>query len=168
VSTEKVSFVAPSVDDQTQTVLAKAALTDPAGRWRPDQVVRARVLWKTEPGLTIPLVAVNRINGQYFAFVADDTPQGTVAHQRAVTLGPMAGNDYVVLSGLKSGEKLIVSGVQKIGDGMPVRAGGPGRGSRLAAPVPKFRGSRVPQFARLQNPGTSEPPNPGTDAGSQS
>ena len=43
-----------------------------------------------------------------------------MARQRAVEPGPMVGNDYVVKSGLKAGEKLIVSGVQKIRDGAPV------------------------------------------------
>jgi RND family efflux transporter MFP subunit len=129
IAKERVTFVAPSVDDQMQTVLAKAALSGGRASWRPDQFVRAQIVWKTEPGLTIPIVAVNRINGQYFAFVADDTPQGTVAHQRPVTVGPIVGNDYMLLSGLKAGDKLIVSGVQKIMDGMPVRSGGPGPAS---------------------------------------
>ena len=125
VATEKITFVAPSVDDATQTVLAKAALTTNK-MWRPDQYVRARILWRTEQGLTVPVVSVVRINGQYFTFVAEKSPQGTVARQRAVTLGQVVGNDYVLLGGLKAGEQLIVGGVQKIGDGMPVRAGGPG------------------------------------------
>ena len=34
----------------------------------------------------------------------------------------MIGNDYVVRSGLKAGETLIVSGIQKIGDGAPVES----------------------------------------------
>lgn len=131
VATEKITFVAPSVD-QTQTVLAKTAVTDRAHTWRPDQVVRAQVVWKTEPGLTVPVVSVMRINGQYFVFVAEKTAQGTVARQKAVTLGPVTGNDYVVLGGLTAGDTLIVSGIQKIGDGMPVRAGGPGRQGRRA------------------------------------
>ena len=82
------------------------------------------MIWSTAPGLTIPLTSVMRINGQYFAFVADDSPKGggLVAHQRAVQLGPVVGNNYVVLGGLKAGEKLIVGGIQKIGDGAPVRA----------------------------------------------
>jgi RND family efflux transporter MFP subunit len=152
VATERLTFVAPSVDDQTQTVLAKAAVTDRTRLWRPDQTVRARLIWRTDPGLTIPVVSVNRINGQYFAFLADETPQGTFARQRAITLGPVVGNDYVLLGGLKAGDKVIVSGVQKIGDGMPVRAGGPGKQGRLLVPgfrgsgVPGFRGSRVPGF----------------------
>jgi RND family efflux transporter MFP subunit len=128
IATEHITFVAPSVDDQTQTVLAKAALTH-GDQWRPSQYVRAAIVWRTEPGLTMPIVSVMRINGQYFAFVAEDSPQGTIAHLRPVTLGQIVGNDYVVLSGLKAGDKLIVGGTQKIVDGMPVRAGGPGPGA---------------------------------------
>ena len=74
------------------------------------------------------MVAVNRVNGQYFVFVAESGPQGLVARQRAVKLGPMIGNDYVVLGGLKAGDKLIAAGVQKIGEGSPVMALPPGRG----------------------------------------
>jgi multidrug efflux pump subunit AcrA (membrane-fusion protein) len=124
-STETISFVAPSVDDMTQTVLAKAAVTDRARTWRPDQIVRARVVWSTEPGLTVPVVSVIRINGQHFVYAAETTPQGLVARQKAVTLGAVTANDYVVLNGLSAGEQIIVSGIQKIGDGMPVQAAGP-------------------------------------------
>jgi len=126
VANEKISFISPSVDTTTQTVLAKTLVTAPAGL-RTDQYVRALVIWSNEPGLTVPLTSVIRINGQFFAFVAEPAPQGggLVAHQRAVQLGAMNGNSYVVLGGLKPGEKLIVSGIQKIGDGAPVQAAAP-------------------------------------------
>lgn len=118
--TYQVGFVSPSVDDATQTVLVKADVE--AGRFRTDQFVRIQMLWSTQPGLTVPVVAVNRVNGEYFAFVAEPGPNGaTVARQRGVTVGPVRGNDYVVESGLKAGDKLIVSGIQKIVDGAPVR-----------------------------------------------
>ena len=120
IATYKVGFISPSVDDAMQTVLAKADVE--AGRFRTDQFVRVQVLWSTQPGLTVPVVAVNRVNGEYFAFVAETGPNGdTVAHQRGVTLGPVRGNDYVVASGLKPGDKLIVTGIQKIADGAPIR-----------------------------------------------
>jgi multidrug efflux pump subunit AcrA (membrane-fusion protein) len=71
-------------------------------------------------------VALNRINGQFFAYVAEPGDGGTtVARQRAIEPGPVVGNDYVIKSGLKPGEKLIVSGVQKIRDGAPVAIGAP-------------------------------------------
>jgi multidrug efflux pump subunit AcrA (membrane-fusion protein) len=85
------------------------------------QFVRARVIWRTEQALTIPVVAVLRIGGQYFCFVAEQSGQGTVARQRPIQLGELHGNDYVVTGGLKAGDRIIVSGVQKLGDGAPVR-----------------------------------------------
>lgn len=120
LSTAKLSFVAPSVDAGTQSVLTKANIEAGSG-FRTDQFVRAQMVWTEAPALTVPFVAVNRINGQYFAFVAESGEGGkTVARQRQVELGAVVGNDYVVKSGLKAGEKLIVSGVQKIADGAPV------------------------------------------------
>jgi RND family efflux transporter MFP subunit len=122
---EHVSFVAPSVDPGTQSVLAKAVIGD-AGRFRNDQYVRARIVWTQAPALTAPIVALNRINGQFFAYVAESGQGGqTVARQRAVEPGPIVGNDYVVRSGLKAGDRLIVSGVQKIRDGAPVMVSAP-------------------------------------------
>jgi RND family efflux transporter MFP subunit len=113
----QVSFVSPSVDPAMQSVLVKAPIK-PDMPLRTDQFARVRVVWASEPGLTIPLVAVQRINGQYFVFIAESDGK---AHQRPVTLGPLVGNDYVALGGVKEGDKLIVSGTQKIGDGAPVQ-----------------------------------------------
>jgi RND family efflux transporter MFP subunit len=118
---EKIAFISPSVDEKTQTVLVKTPVTVP-GNLRTDQYVRAQVIWSSDPGLTIPVTSVNRINGQWFAFVAEpgEGGKGLVARQRAVQLGPVINNNYTVVSGLKPGEKLIASGIQKIRDGAPV------------------------------------------------
>jgi RND family efflux transporter MFP subunit len=123
IITERLSFVSASVDPATQSVLAKAPLSvAPGGEsFRTEQFVRTRVVWSEAPALTIPLVALNRINGQFFAYLAEAGQGGQlVARQRAVETGALIGNDYVVNAGLKPGEKLIVSGVQKIGDGSPI------------------------------------------------
>ncbi len=70
--------------------------------------------------------------------MAESGPQGAlVAKQRPITVGPVAGNDYVVLKGLNAGENLIVSGVQKIGDGAPVRAEAAAPEAAPAAPQGK-------------------------------
>jgi len=47
-------------------------------------------------------------------------PQGTVARQKPITVGEIVGDEYVVRGGLKAGERVIVSNVQKLGDGAPV------------------------------------------------
>jgi RND family efflux transporter MFP subunit len=129
LATNKLTFISPNVDTATQSVLAKAALVEGRGQFRSDQFVRARIVWTTAPGLTVPVTAVIRVNAQYFAFVAEKADAGTIAKQKPVQLGEIVGNDYVVQSGLSIGEQLIVGGLQKIRDGAPVQPGPP------AAPV---------------------------------
>jgi RND family efflux transporter MFP subunit len=124
IGTTKVNFVAPSVDPSTQSVLVKAPIGQGMAL-RPDQFVRARIVWAADPALTVPLVAVTRINSQFFVFVVENGEQGAVARQRAVQLGALVGNDYTVIGGLKEGEQLVVSGVQKIRDGVPVQVSPP-------------------------------------------
>ena len=136
LATNKITFVSPTVEP-TQTVLAKAALVDGRGDFRADQLVRVQLVWRAAPGLSIPLTAVTRINGQFFAYVVEKQAETTVARQKGVTLGPLIGNDYVVLDGLRAGEQLITGGVQKIRDGAPVMVGGPPAGVPGNAPPEK-------------------------------
>ena len=42
--------------------------------------------------------------------------------EKPVTLGDVTGDDYIVRGGLKAGERVIVSNIQKLGDGAPVKA----------------------------------------------
>jgi RND family efflux transporter MFP subunit len=120
ITTTPLSFVSPSVDAGSQSVLVKATLEEPQGL-RTEQFVRARIVWTDQPALTVPLLAISRVNGQYFAYVAERGTDGrTLARQRVVDLGAVVGNDYVLKAGLKAGEQLIVSGIQKIADGVPV------------------------------------------------
>jgi RND family efflux transporter MFP subunit len=121
-ATNRITFVAERVDDATQTVLVKSRLSEVPPSIRVQQFVRARIIWRADPGLTVPVTAVTRISGQHFCFVAEPGPEGSfVARQRPLVVGEILGNDYIVRSGLKPGDRLIVSGVQKIGDGSPVK-----------------------------------------------
>jgi RND family efflux transporter MFP subunit len=133
LATERISFISPSVDDTTQTVLVKTQVA-PKPAFRTDQFMRARIVWTTAPALTVPFGAVTRISGQFFVFVADAANGGLVAHQRPVTVGPIVNNEYVITGGLKAGDKVIVAGLQKIGEGAPVAPAPPG-GGRGAAPA---------------------------------
>jgi RND family efflux transporter MFP subunit len=116
----KIDFVAPSVDNGLQGILVKAPLRS-TDKFRTAQLVKARVVWSTAPTPVVPVLAVTRIGGQAFVFVAQKGDKGTQAKQRAVTLGDTVGNDYAVLDGLKPGDKVIVSGIQMLVDGSPVQ-----------------------------------------------
>jgi RND family efflux transporter MFP subunit len=116
-----VYFVSQQVDNAIQGVLVKAPMHASLNKFRNAQLVKARVVWSTAPAPTVPVLAVTRIGGQSFVYVAAQQDNGTVAKQRAITLGDTIGNDYVVTSGLKPGEKVIISGTQFLIDGAPIQ-----------------------------------------------
>jgi RND family efflux transporter MFP subunit len=120
-----VNFLSPQVDNGLQSILAKAPIPRTQQMLRASQLVNARVTWSTAPAPTVPVLAVVRVNGQPFVYVAAPRGDGFVAHQVAVTLGDTYGNLYPVRSGLQPGERVILSGLQFLQEGAPVQPLGP-------------------------------------------
>lgn len=121
LSDSRVSFISPQVDNTTQTVLVKARIANGNDSLRQSQFIRARIVWGTHQNPEVPVLAVTRLSGQYFAFVAEPQNGGSfVAHQRALAIGQTVENNFEVLQGIKPGDKVIVSGTQFLQDGMPV------------------------------------------------
>jgi RND family efflux transporter MFP subunit len=122
IADSRISFISPQVDNTTQTVLVKALIANHQDRLRNAQFIRARIVWSTEKKPVVPVLAVSRIGGQFFVFVAENQNGKTVAHQRPIQVGQILGNDYVVTGGIKPGDQIIVSGTQFLTDGAPVIA----------------------------------------------
>ncbi len=120
IANTRITFVSPQVDSDTQTVLAKAVVENHAGNLRVAQQERAEVIWGMHDGIVIPILAVSRINGQFFAFLAVKDNKGTFARQKRILVGDTVGNDYVVLDGIHPGDHIILSGLQFLQDGAPV------------------------------------------------
>ena len=117
----RISFISPQVDNTTQTVLIKARIANRRDMLRQSQFIRARIVWDTQARPVMPILAVSRIGGQYFAFVVEQDKNGAyVARQRPVKVGQMTGNNYVVFDGIKPGDKVVVSGAQLLVDGAAV------------------------------------------------
>jgi len=117
----RVSFVSPQVDNTTQTVLVKARIANSNDALRQSQFIRARIVWGTHQNPQVPILAVSRLAGQYFAFVAEPKNDGSyVARQKPLKIGQTVGNDYEVQEGINPGDKVIVSGTQFLLDGAPV------------------------------------------------
>lgn len=119
-SNTRISFISPRVDNTTQTVLVKARIANGNDALRQSQFIRARIVWGTHQSPKVPMLAVTRLAGQYFAFVAEPQGGGYVAKQRALTVGETVGNDFEVRGGIKPGDKIIISGTQFLMDGAPV------------------------------------------------
>ena len=121
IESTKINFVSQQVDNAIQGILVKAPIHKSLDEFRNAQLVKARVVWSTALTPTVPVLAVTRIGGQSFVYVATQAANGTIAKQRAVTLGDTIGNSYAVTDGLKPGEKVITSGIQFLIDGAPIQ-----------------------------------------------
>jgi hypothetical protein len=121
----KIDFLSPEVDSNLQGILAKAPVRSPEVV-RHAEIVKARVIWDTKPKAVVPVLAVTRLAGQTFVYVAEGQGGKYFAKQRSIIVGDTIGNDYAVQSGLKEGDKVIVSGTQFLMDGAPVMLLPPG------------------------------------------
>jgi RND family efflux transporter MFP subunit len=115
-----LDFVSPEVDNNLQGILAKAPVPKSSQQLRNGQMVNARITWSAAQTPTVPVLAVSRIGGQSFLYVAAAQGPGYAAHQVSVKLGEPVGNLYPVLGGLNVGDRVILSGLQFLQEGMPV------------------------------------------------
>jgi multidrug efflux pump subunit AcrA (membrane-fusion protein) len=68
---------------------------------------------------------VNRIGGQSFVYVVEEdrskgAPQ-VVVHQKPVKLGDVQNDQYLILDGIKAGDRIATSNILKLRDGVPVQ-----------------------------------------------
>lgn len=117
-----VFFISPTVDPENQTVLIKANFDNKEELLRDGQQITGKITWDEINGITIPTSAVNHLSGRNFVFVCENNSESGkyVARQKPVELGEIQGSRYYVKSGLKEGEKLIISGIQNLSDGINV------------------------------------------------
>lgn len=116
-----VIFIAPTVDSESQTVLVKALFDNAKSTLRADQQVTARIVWDAHPGILVPTKAVSQVAGKSFVFIVGENSKGqSVAKQAEIEVAGIEGNSYQVKSGLKAGDKLITTGIQRLADGAPV------------------------------------------------
>jgi membrane fusion protein (multidrug efflux system) len=108
-----------AIDPETGTYSVEAAFPNPQKFLLPGQFARVRALYQVLKGaVVVPRQAVSEIQGLFRVYTVDGN--GSVA-AREVTLGPDAGDDVVISSGLEPGEDVIIEGLQKVRPGMTVR-----------------------------------------------
>lgn len=130
--TSPLFFVAPQADPRTQLVEVKAAFQNTVGL-RPSELVRARIVYSKRDALQLPALAVVRLSGQPFAMVVQEKEGKTVVERRPITLGALGEMAYVIESGLKQGDRVAVSSLQALRDGMAVKVKAPDAGAGAGA-----------------------------------
>jgi membrane fusion protein (multidrug efflux system) len=116
----RLESVERAVDPTTGTLTGQFSFPNPEQILRPNQYGRARFVTDLKEGaILVPQLAVQEIQGLYSLMVVK--PDATV-EQRMVKAGERVGNLWVIDSGLKPGEKVIVEGLQKVKPGVQVSA----------------------------------------------
>ncbi len=115
-----IDFISPEVDSTLQGILVKAPVKSGPEILRNAQIVKAKVIWSTKTMAVVPVLAVIRQGEQSFVFVMQKQNGMAVAHRMPVVLGDTVNNNYSIVSGLSAGDRVIVTGIQFLVDGMPV------------------------------------------------
>jgi membrane fusion protein (multidrug efflux system) len=113
-------FAERAISTTTGTLTLRAKYPNPQALLRPGMNVRVRLVYDEVPNaLLVPQRAVTELLGKQFVTVigADNK-----AAQRPVSLGDRVGEMWIVKSGLKPGERIIVDGMQKAPPGTVVAA----------------------------------------------
>jgi len=113
-----IDFRGFSVDQQTGTVELRAEFANPSGLLLPGEFVRAQIFaGQVSQGIAVPQRAVTLGEDGGSVFVIDEKGQAAL---RPVKLGAMVDGRWIVESGLKAGDVVIISNLQKIRPGAPV------------------------------------------------
>ena len=116
----EIDFLAFSVDQETGTVEIRAEFANPTGMLLPGEFVRARIfVGEMKRGIAIPQAAVTVGEQGGSVYVIDGKGMAAV---RPVKLGAMVDGKWIIESGLKAGDVIITSNLQKIRPGVPVKA----------------------------------------------
>jgi membrane fusion protein (multidrug efflux system) len=115
----KLNFTDVRISASTGTRESRAELPNPEGTIRPGQFVRVVLNGASYPNaVTVPQRAVLEGPQGKFVYLVNEK---SAAEPRPVQAGEWSGDQWIITSGLKEGERVIVDGVLKLGPGAPVR-----------------------------------------------
>lgn len=113
-------FVDRAIDQKTGTIQVRSEFPNPQRVLRPGQFGRVRAITEEVPdAILVPQVAVQDLQGAKTVMVVGDDSKVAM---RTVTLRQPYQDFYIVGSGLKPGERVIVEGLQKVRPGVVVKA----------------------------------------------
>jgi membrane fusion protein (multidrug efflux system) len=107
------------VDPKTGTLELQASFPNPRHALLPGQFGRIRVQVDERPtAIAVPQKAVQQIQNMQVVYTVGADNK---AHQRYVTTGNRVGELWIIEQGLQPGERIVVEGLLKVREGVPVR-----------------------------------------------
>ena len=135
----KLNFIDATIDQKSGTLQVRISVPNPDRVLRPGLFVRVIVAAFENPNaIRIPQQAVQELQGLKSVYVVGAEDK---AETRQIVASYRLGNDWVVDSGLKPGDRVVIEGVAKVRPGAPVKpvaavsvAGDATQGSQPAVP----------------------------------
>jgi membrane fusion protein (multidrug efflux system) len=116
----KVDFVDRQVDPTTGALMIQASFPNPERLLRPGLFAKVKAVTDiVEDGILIPQRCVTELQGLYSVMVVDE---GNKIDRREITVGPTIGEFWLIVEGLKPGEKVVYEGLQAVRDGVEVNS----------------------------------------------
>lgn len=136
--TGSLAFIGTSVGTGTGDVLLRAVLPNPDGLLLPGMYVRAELpMAINDNAILVPQSAITRnTRGEATVQLVDDDNQ---LSQRVIQLGDALGDQWIVLSGLQAGERLVIAGGSRLKPGATVNPVEANSQAVAAAPAPAAR-----------------------------
>src|SRR6185295_694369 len=140
----KLNFSDVRVSGTTGTSETRAEIPNPRGALRPGQFVRVTLTGATRPNaVTVPQRAVLEGPQGKYVYVLDEK---STAQPRPVQVGDWTGDEWIINSGLKAGDKVIVDGVARIFfPGAPVVVGDPSKADPSKGADSKGEAKKAPE-----------------------
>ena len=113
----RVDFIDPVVQNENRTILVKASAPNPNRLLKPGMFIEARLATATRAGaIVVPEDAIQPMRSANVVWAVVDGK----ASRRVVTLGVRSAGIVEILSGVQAGEPVVVGGLERMGEGLPV------------------------------------------------
>ncbi|MEG1832852.1 MAG: efflux RND transporter periplasmic adaptor subunit [Burkholderiaceae bacterium] len=136
----RVREVSPAADPATRTYPARVSLTDASADVALGMTANVVISSPVQQALLLPLQAVLLEGGKPQVWLFDAA--SSTALRRPVKVGGVAGNEIVILEGIRAGDVVVTAGVHLLKDGQKVRLLGTTPGAAPAPGAAKGEGAK--------------------------
>lgn len=114
-----INFIDNKIDSKLSTIQMRAEFPNPEGKLLPGQFMRLKLnAGSYDSAFVVPQSAVIQGDGKRFVYTVGSESK---VSQTPVETGPWTGKDWVVLGGLKAGDKVVVDNIVKLQPGAEVQ-----------------------------------------------
>lgn len=131
----RIALIDTRVNETTRAVTARAEFPNPGGRIRPGMLMRVEVEQGSRQSVAVPEAAIQYEGDGAFVYRIAPGERGSTAQRVSVEAGVVENGYVEILSGLRAGERIVGTGLNRIQPNSPVTVAQAGQAAPRAAPA---------------------------------